>query len=458
MSTSVALKKFGLEQAFNYLYKDPEKNLVKLMDWADKFSKGEFEPQRRTIREAVENPNHPYYSYIRRLLSDVDPEVMKTIVVNFFINANLVGWDKQEAYREKYGCNIPWAILLDPTSACNLRCTGCWAAEYGHKLNLTFDEIDDIIRQGKEMGVYMYIYTGGEPLVRKADIIRLCEKHDDCVFLSFTNGTLIDEAFADEMLRVRNFVPAISLEGFEEATDGRRGQGVYQKVMRAIDILRERKLVYGISACHTSANFDSITSEAFFDSLIEKGAHFVWYFHYMPVGNDASPDLLPTPMQRLETYRRIRKYRAEKPLFTMDFQNDGEYVGGCIAGGRRYLHINANGDVDPCVFIHYSNANIREVSLLDALRSPIFMAYHDGQPFNDNMMRPCPMLENPEKLREMVAVTSAKSTDMQSPETAEHLCAKCDHYAEHWTPYAEKLWTERKAEKKAAAIKHAKAG
>ena len=458
MNTSVALKKFGLEQAFNYLYKDPEKNLVKLMDWADKFSKGEFEPQRRTIREAVENPSHPYYSYIRRLLADVDPEVMKTIVLNFFINANLVGWDKQEAYREKYGCNIPWAILLDPTSACNLRCTGCWAAEYGHKLTLTFDEIDDIIRQGKEMGVYMYIYTGGEPLVRKADIIRLCEKHDDCVFLSFTNGTLIDEAFADEMLRVKNLVPAISLEGFEEATDGRRGQGVYQKVMRAIDILRERKLVYGISACYTSANFDSITSEAFFDSLIEKGAHFVWYFHYMPVGNDASPDLLPTPMQRLETYRRIRKYRAEKPLFTMDFQNDGEYVGGCIAGGRRYLHINANGDVDPCVFVHYSNANIREVSLLDALRSPIFMAYHDGQPFNDNMMRPCPMLENPEKLREMVAVTGAKSTDMQSPETAEHLCAKCEHYAEHWTPYAEKLWTERKAEKKAAAIKHAKAG
>ena len=462
MSTATALKKFGLEQAFNYLYKDPEKNLVKLMDWADKFSHGEFEPQRRTIREAIENPEHPYYSYIRRMITDIDPEVMKTIALNFFINANLVGWDKQEEYRNKYNCNIPWAILLDPTSACNLRCTGCWAAEYGHKLNLTFDEIDDIIRQGKEMGVYLYIYTGGEPLVRKTDIIKLCEKHDDCVFLSFTNGTLIDEAFADEMLRVKNFVPAISLEGFEEATDGRRGQGVYQKVMRAIRILHERKLVYGISACYTSANFESITSEAFFDSMIDMGAHFVWFFHYMPVGNDASVELLPTPQQRVETYRRIRKYRAEKPLFTMDFQNDGEFVGGCIAGGRRYLHINANGDVDPCVFIHYSNANIREVSLLDALRSPIFMAYHDGQPFNDNMMRPCPMLENPEKLREIVARTGAKSTDMQSPESAEHLCAKCDRYAEHWAPHAQQLWVERKVEKAKAAEEanktHPKAG
>ncbi len=115
-------------------------------------------------------------------------------------------------------------------------------------------------------------------------------------------------------------------------------------------------------------------------------------------------------------------------------------MGGCIAGGRRYLHINANGDVDPCVFIHYSNANIRENTLLEALQSPIFMAYHDGQPFNDNMLRPCPMLENPEMLREIVEKTGAHSTDPQSPETAEHLCGKCDDYAKNWMPTAERLW------------------
>jgi MoaA/NifB/PqqE/SkfB family radical SAM enzyme len=123
----------------------------------------------------------------------------------------------------------------------------------------------------------------------------------------------------------------------------------------------------------------------------------------------------------------------------MDFQNDGKYVGGCIAGGRRYLHINANGDVDPCVFIHYSDSNIREKSLLDTLRSPLFMAYHDGQPFNDNMYRPCPMLENPDILPKIVAATGAHSTDLQSPESAEHLCEKCESYAKNWTPYANDL-------------------
>lgn len=447
MNVTTTIRKFGLEQAFNYLYKDPDKNFVKIMDWADKFAGDQLVPQRKMIREAMTNPEHPYYGYIRHILNDVDPHVMKTTAVNFFINASLVGWPKQEECRKKYGCNIPWAILLDPTSACNLHCTGCWAAEYGNKLNLSFEEMDDIIRQGKELGVYMYIYTGGEPMVRKKDLIRLCEKHDDCIFLCFTNGTLIDEAFADDMLRVGNFIPAISLEGFESATDLRRGDGVYRKVIQTMELLKSKQLIYGISACYTSANFESITSEEFFDSLIDLGAYFIWYFHYMPVGNDASPDLMPTPEQRTETYRRIRHYRATKPLFAMDFQNDAEYVGGCIAGGRRYFHINANGDVDPCVFVHYSDSNIHEKTILETLQSPMMMAYHDRQPFNENMFQPCPMLENPDKLREMVAKTGAHSTDLQSPETAEHLCAKCDRYAKEWQPVAEKLWEERIEEK-----------
>ena len=374
---------------------------------------------------------------------------MKTVAVNFFINANLKTGQLQVDLRQKYNCNIPWAILLDPTSACNLHCIGCWAAEYGNKLNLTFEELDDIICQGKELGVYFYLFSGGEPLVRKKDIIRLCEKHDDCIFTAFTNGTLIDEEFADEMLRVKNFAPAISLEGFGEATDSRRGKGVYEKVLKAMKILHDRKLFYGISCCYTSENYESITSEEYWDMMIENGAYFVWYFHYMPVGNDASPALLPTPEQREFVYRRIRNFRNTKPLFALDFQNDGEFVGGCIAGGHSYLHINANGDAEPCAFIHYADSNIREKSLLEIMQSPLFMAYHDRQPFNENLMRPCPMLENPDKLREIVEVSGARSTDMQSTESADHLCSKCDTYASCWAPKADELWEARKAEKAA---------
>ena len=298
MKPSVIIKKFGIEKAFDYLYKDPDQNLIKILNWAEKVTGDTYPTQIAQIRDAIENENNPYHHYIQHILDNVDPEVAKTIAINFFINENVIGWPKQNELKEKYNCNIPWAILLDPTSACNLHCIGCWAAEYGNKLNLSFEELDSIITQGKEMGVYFYLYTGGEPLVRKNDIIRLCEKHDDCIFMSFTNGTLIDEHFADEMLRVKNFAPAISLEGMESATDFRRGDGVFAKVKHAMELLHERKLIYGISSCYTSANYDSITSEEYYDMLIENGAYFIWYFHYMPVGNDASPELLPTPEQR----------------------------------------------------------------------------------------------------------------------------------------------------------------
>ena len=427
----------------NYLEQNPEQNIPKAMGLMDKvLPDGWYESQRAAFRKAIDEKGNWYQLLLKAY--QLDESVRKAFFQNFIINASLKGGALQEEIRQREGCNVPWAILLDPTSACNLHCTGCWAAEYGHKLNLSLETIDKIVRQGKELGTYMYIYTGGEPMVRKKDLITLCEMHPDCEFLSFTNGTLIDEAFCREMLRVKNFVPAISLEGFEQANDGRRGQGVFEKVQNAMRLLKEHKLPFGISTCYTSANYEDISSEAFFDMMIEAGAMFVWFFHYMPVGNEAVPALLPSPEQRKAVYERVRHFRETKPIFSMDFQNDAEYVGGCIAGGRNYLHINAAGDVEPCVFIHYSNVNIHDCSLLDALKSPIFMAYHDGQPFNENMLRPCPMLENPEILRDMVKRTGAKSTDLQSPESVDHLCGKCDSYAACWKGTADTLWNSRK--------------
>lgn len=430
---------FAINQALKYIEGNPEENLPKLMAMIDRFApEGWYTAQRGAIRGVIEEKNNWYQLILK--IYDLDVGARKAFFQNFLLNASLWGSAIQNEAKQREGCNVPWAILLDPTSACNLHCTGCWAAEYGHLLNLSLEDIDSIIRQGKELGIYMYIYTGGEPMVRKKDLIRLCEMHPDCEFLSFTNGTLIDDAFCEEMLRVGNFVPAISLEGFEEANDSRRGEGVYQKVKDAMARLKAHGLPFGVSTCYTSRNYEDITSEAFFDDLIESGALFAWFFHYMPVGNDAVTALLPTPEQREAVYHRIRAFRQTKPIFTLDFQNDAEYVGGCIAGGRNYLHINAKGDVEPCVFIHYSNTNIHDCSLLDALKSPIFMAYHDNQPFNDNMLRPCPMLENPECLRQMVKETHAVNTDYQSPESVDHLCDKTTPYAEAWAPEAERIW------------------
>lgn len=425
----------------DYLCDDPENNMANIMGKIDALAPASlFAEQRAAFSDAIKNKTNMYQLIMR--VMDLNPEVRADLLKTFVMDANFLAWGKQEKMRERHQCNIPWAILLDPTSACNLHCTGCWAAEYGHALNLAYDEIDSIIRQGKELGVHIYIYTGGEPLVRKHDLIKLCEAHPDCAFLCFTNATLIDEEFCQEMIRVKNFIPAISAEGDEAATDGRRGEGTYAKVEAAMDLLNSHGLPFGVSICYTHDNAPSVASDEYFDWLIEKGALFAWIFTYMPVGKDAPTSLMPTPEDRERLYRFNRRIREIKPILTLDFQHDGEFVGGCIAGGRRYLHINAAGDVEPCVFIHYSNANVREMSLLDCLRSPIFMAYYEGQPFNDNLLRPCPMLENPECIEHMVEETGAHCTDLQATESAHDLAEKCRPAAREWAPVAERLWTD----------------
>jgi len=402
------------------------------------------------LQYIIDNPDTKWGRYVDKILKNVDPHVLKMFFLNVFFEAGLTGFKTSRVNAEKYGCNMPWLILIDPTTACNMHCTGCWAAEYGHQMSLTYDELDSVITQGKKLGIRAYLFTGGEPLIRKKDIIKLCEKHQDVAFHAFTNGTLVDEQFCEDLLRVGNFFVSVSIEGFEDANDGRRGEGHFQAAMKAMDLMHEHRLPFGVSICYTSVNYKVVTSDEFLDMLVDKGCYFAWYFHYMPVGMNASTDLLLNPEQREYMFHKIREIRGMeggKDLFAIDFQNDGEFVNGCVAGGEKYCHINANGDVEPCVFIHYSGANIKEKTLLECLQQPLFLEYKKGQPFNDNLLKPCPMLENPEKLVEMIKRTGAKSTDLEAFETAEHLCSKCTHYAEEWAPKAEELWNEEASER-----------
>ena len=433
----------------NMLYEDFDGNLPKVAGMINR-----FQGQGDAINEAqlrlfnmvmgyLRDPENNWRRLVDHVIADVDRKVVKKIVKNFFINSVTIGGARQRQINDTELCNCPWAILMDPTTACNLHCTGCWAANYTDKKqqHLTYEELDSIVTQGKELGTYVYLFTGGEPLLRKKDIIRLCEKHNDCVFSTFTNGTLVDEAFADEIARVGNFMPAFSIEGNREATDSRRGEGTYDKVVRAMDLLAERKLPFGASLCYTRENFDSVTSDEFIDFLVEKGVIFAWIFTYMPVGVGAPVELIATAEQRAQMYDKVRKdWRNNVPIFFADFWNDGEYTGGCIAGARRYMHINAGGDVEPCAFIHYSDCNIREKTLLECYKSPLFKSYQAHQPFNSNMLRVCPLLDNPDALAEMVHETGAKSTDYTHPEDVDELTAKTRAAAEAWAEVSEPIW------------------
>lgn len=439
---------FVLDKTLKYVDKDPKTNMVKLINKAD-FISGKTFPKKvfDSFRTAVQDDDNVWSTYAMSILNDIDRDNLKKMFLSFVLGAGYHGTNTVRKNREKYKCNIPFIMLLDPTSACNLRCKGCWSAEYGHKFNLSFEEMDSIVTQGVALGTHLYMFTGGEPLIRKDDILKLCRKHKNCTFLAYTNATLIDQKFCEDMKEVGNLALAISIEGNEETNDFRRGEGAYETSVKALDLLKKNGCIYGISVCYTSKNIDEVTSDAFLDLMIKKGVKFGLYFNYMPVGTDAVAELIPTPEQRTYMYnwlKRVRNSKTGKPMFVMDFQNDGEYVGGCIAGGRNYIHINSAGDMEPCVFIHFSDSNIRTHTILEALQSPLFMAYYHNQPFNDNHLRPCPLLENPDCLRRIVEMTGAKSTDLVNQEGVEHLCAKCDKFAAEWAPVAQKLWDENK--------------
>ena len=424
---------------------DREKNIQHLVDMATKLLKDSVPGAAKGIHTAL-YPGSKWEQWIFRVIDETDPNILKTAVLNGAYEAAFRGYRDTIANAEKLQCNVPWIVIFDPTSACNTHCVGCWAADYERTLNLSFDEMDRLVTEAKALGTHLFMLTGGEPLVRKRDVLKLAEKHNDCLFNIFTNASLIDQPFCDEVKRLGNLIFSVSLEGTEESNDGRRGEGSYQEVMRAFDLMHKNGLLYGTSTAYTRLNTELVTSDEYFDTIISKGCRWAWYFHYMPVGEGANADLMPTIEQRkymIDRIRTVRGYTGGKQIFAMDFQNDGEYVGGCIAGGRIFCHVNARGDVEPCVFIHYSNANIRDMSWQECLHQPIFQAYRENYPWNQNMLRPCPMLENPEILPRIVHEADAKSTEYVTPEDVDHLCARTAPYAKAWEPEGNRIWLEQ---------------
>ena len=431
--------------------KDPSsrtETYLKILDASEKFigtEKGKEKFAR--VRKYMENPENRWMQFLNRVIDETDPHYAKQFILNLGYEAFLRGTKTIRKNREKYGCNIPWLILFDPTDACNMHCIGCWSGTYGHKHNLSFEDMDKIVTEGKALGTYLYMLTGGEPLVRKDDILKLAEKHNDAMFALFDNSTLIDEELCKKVVKLGNISFMLSIEGTPDTNDARRGDGHYEACMKAMDLLKKYGIIFGTSICYTRDNIEAVTDKKFIEFIADKGARFGFYFHYMPVGHNAVTSLLPTTDQRKMIIERLREVRTgynNIGFFPMDFQNDGDFVGGCIAGGRNYFHINANGDAEPCVFIHFSDTNIHENSILEMLQSPLFQAYHEGQPFNRNHLRPCPMLENPKLLREIIEKTGAKGTNFESEETVEELCGKCDDYAAEWAPVAEDVWAHQK--------------
>ncbi len=375
----------------------------------------------------------------KKHLHQMSPAVQKSIL-NFVANILVKGERKRKRFRKEVGFDPPVLMVISPTMRCNLKCYGCYAGKYSKDHDLGLGTFERLLYEAERMGIYFLTISGGEPFILGDEFIDILGRHPLILFQIYTNGTLIDRHVAKRLAQIGNAYPCISVEGFEKETDSRRGKGTYAKILSAMDHLREEGVLFGFSATATRENNELIVSDEFIDFYRDKGCLIGWYFHYVPVGMEPGLELMPTPEQRIFRREQLIKRRARHDILLADFWNDGPMVGGCLAGGRTYLHINSDGEVEPCVFTHFAVDNIRNKPLQDILRSPFFTEIRKRQPYDKNLLRPCMIIDVPEVLREVVTICGAHPTHRGADAVINELAPQIDDYSERYRLIAEKEW------------------
>ena len=367
--------------------------------------------------------------------------VKEKFVQNFIVKPYTVYGPRRRAFFEENGYEVPSLIVISPSMKCNLNCYGCYAGDYRKADDLDMGTVNRVINEAKQMGIFFFVISGGEPNYWP-HLIETLETHDDAIFQIYTNGTLIDERRAEEFARLGNALPCISVEGFEKETDERRGKGVFEKISRAMDLLRENGVIFGFSATATRQNNEFIVSNEFVDYYMEKGIFIGWYFNYIPIGKKPNLDMMPTPEQRDYRRKRIIELRDTKKTVLADFWNDGILTNGCLAGGQEYFHVISNGDVEPCVFCHFAADNVKQKGLKEIVESPFFAAFKRRRPYNENLLRPCTIIDNPHVLREAVAEGKAHPTHPGAESIITTLAPAIDEYARQYGAVADNAWKQ----------------
>lgn len=338
----------------------------------------------------------------KKRYSSLHPNVRKAFAEAFIYNEMIEGVKRRKEVEKILGlASSPSTMVISPTMRCNLKCVGCYSGNYRREDKISPKELDRIITEAKEqLGIYFVVVSGGEPFIRD-DILDLFDKHSDVFFMTYTNGTLIyDRKLAPKLAELGNVMPCISVEGFSEETDSRRGKGTFKKIIGAMSQLRNEGVLFGFSATPMRHNNELIVSDEFVDFYTNLGCFLGWYFNYMPVGRNPDLNLMPTVEQRLYRYNRVRELRKTKDIVLADFWCDGALVGGCLSAGRAYFHINAEGGIEPCVFNQFWVDTVFDKPLIEALNSAYFRFLRSKLAEVDNPLRPCPIIDRPEITRE----------------------------------------------------------
>ncbi len=456
MSRNYLLKKLD-SYLYNSIVEKDGNNLYEVQ-------KKKYQFMNSMLRSAVRNVEKGYFS------KNVFKRIVHVLVENSILNKQKYS-DKLEEFKGQYGEYPPNFIVLSPTQACNLSCTGCYASSDPHTGNkLPYHMVDKIVDDVRNKFHSRFVtISGGEPFMYKSEgktLLDIFEKYDDVFFLVYTNGTLITPEVAERLGKAGNVTPAVSVEGFEKETDARRGKGTHKKIRQAFENLRNAGVPIGISVTATSENTDVLMSDEFYDYYFDQeGATYMWQFQLMPIGRSTHAfDLMVPPEKRVDLYRKWEYLLSEKNYCVADFWNSGILTNGCIAYGRRggYFYIDWNGNIMPCVFVPYYVDNVYDLynngkSLVDALFSDFMKngrewqrKYGQAQPHNpNNWLMPCSIRDHYDTFRRNILPNHAKGESEEAEESLNdnEYYKKLVQYDKKLEELTQDIWEEEYMEK-----------
>jgi len=366
---------------------------------------------------------------------------------------------KEIEFRRRFGFDPPGFMVISPAKRCNLHCRGCYANSARERDQLDYDIFTRVIEEMRKLwGARFVVVSGGEPMMYRWNgkgIMDIYKENPDSLFLMYTNGTMINDEVALKFHEAGNITPAISVEGMKEVTERRRGTGVFEKIKRAMEVLKKYNVLFGISITVTKDNAEEIVSDEFIDYYFDElGAGYAWVFHYMPIGRDVDPDLIPTPDQRVMLWEKSWDIVKKRKIMYVDFWNHGPVTDGCISAGRPggYFYIDWQAKVYPCVFFPYAATTMNEIydsggDLNDLINLPLHSRIRNWQ-FKywkeGDLLRPCPIRDHYRLAKKFVLEAKAMPADEGTAEIIRDPVyeKKMDRYDRELAKRTTPIWEE----------------
>jgi len=396
-------------QLLNLTSKISNKNLLRAVNILEKFASI---PWHHTAIAAIKQmiaDDHPGVQAMRTILKKANPKSRAALLNNLILGCLLLGYHRRLNFYNQYGVAPPGTLMISPTMRCNLNCYGCSEATHDNTEELSFDDVDRVLSDATAAGIGFIIVVGGEPFLVPW-LLDMVEKHPQLAFLVFTNGLLLDDVKIKRLASLGNAAIGISVDGLQEETDARRGAGTFDTIMSTMNKLSQAGVFVGFAAMMSRRNFDIIYSDAFIDTMIQNGAGYGWITIALPQGSACQePDLLPTTEQKARVGGLVRELRQRKPILLIDFLNDAELTEGCGAA-RIVIHVNAKGDVEPCLFMPFTVDNIKKKSLADIMRSEFFQGLRDINKRYCHETQSCMWTYKPHDVLQVVHACGAKVT------------------------------------------------